>query len=52
MTDEKTEFNRHKFWLRKDCEVWIDLPTDLTLNEADRLSAFMLTLSEEPTKDD
>jgi hypothetical protein len=40
----------HKYILRQDCVVTIDLPIDLTVNEAERLSGFIKTLPISATK--
>ena len=40
----------HKYILRHDCNITIDLPIDLTVNEAERLSGFIKTLPINSTK--
>lgn len=39
---------RHYYWLRPDVRVYIDLPDDLTVREAQRLAKAVTTFAEDP----
>lgn len=41
---ERAENHLHRFWLREDLEIKLELPVDLTDEEAERVAVFVTTL--------